>query len=123
MNFVVKYVKDLVSGISLVKGEKTSDDDIRLLVEYALDMRYVRANNGVSYWYYVVEKRFVDASKKLLRQNGVRVSYHQSYLYSDVLRVSRKHLDKKQKAKDFIKELMEQREIWEKNYAVSVRSK
>lgn len=123
MNFVVKYVKDLVSGISLVKGGKTSDDDIRLLVEYALDMRYVRANNGVSYWYYVVEKRFVDASKKLLRQNGVRVSYHQSYLYSDVLRVSRKHLDKKQKAKDFIKELMEQREIWEKNYAVSVRSK
>lgn len=123
MNFVVKYVKDLVSGISLVKGEKTSDDDIRLLVEYALDMRYVRANNGVSYWYYVVEKRFVDASKKLLRQNGVRVSYHQSYLYSDVLRVSRKHLDKKQKAKDFIKELMEQREIWEKDYAVSVRSK
>lgn len=123
MNFVVKYVKDLVSGISLVKGEKTSDDDIRLLVEYALDMRYVRANNGVSYWYYVVEKRFVDASKKLLRQNGVRVSYHQSYLYGDVLRVSRKHLDKKQKAKDFVKELMEQREIWEKNYAVSVRSK
>ena len=123
MNFVVKYVKDLVSGISLVKGGKTSDDDIRLLVEYALDMRYVRANNGVSYWYYVVEKRFVDASKKLLRQNGVRVSYHQSYLYSDVLRVSRKHLDKKQKAKDFVKELMRQREIWEKDYAVSIRSK
>lgn len=123
MNFVVKYVKDLVSGISLVKGGKTSDDDIRLLVEYALDMRYVRANNGLSYWYYVVEKRFVDKSKKLLRQNGVRVSYHQSYLYGDVLRVSRKHLDKKQKAKDFVKELMGQRKIWEKDYLVSVRSK
>lgn len=123
MNFVVKYVKDLVSGISLVKGGKTSDDDIRLLVEYALDMCYVRANNGLSYWYYVVEKRFVDKSKKLLRQNGVRVSYHQSYLYGDVLRVSRKHLDKKQKAKDFVKELMGQRKIWEKDYLVSVRSK
>ncbi len=123
MNFVVKYVKDLVSGFSQLKAGKLSENDVNFLVECALDMRYVRANNGLSYWYYVADKRFIDASRKLLRHNGVRVSYHQSYLYGDVLRVSRKRLEKRQQAKDFVKSLMEQREIFENNCIVSIKSK
>lgn len=120
---VVEYVKDLVSGICPVKKSETSEADIEFLAGFAVDMQYVSARNGWLYWYYMPDKRFIDEAKKLLRKNGLRVSYHQSYLYGDVLRVPKKKLDKNQQAKEFVKTLMNCKADLENVPLISVKSK
>ena len=120
---VVEYVKDLVSGICPVKKSETSEADVEFLARFAVDMQYVSARNGWSYWYYMADKRFIDEAKKLLRKNGLRVSYHKSYLYGDVLRVPKKKLYRNQQAKEFVKTLMNCKANLENVPLNSVKSK
>lgn len=114
MNVIVEYVKDLTSALLPVHKRNATSKDADLLVEMALDMQYIVAKNGVTYWYYFVDEMFLSDARNLLRQNGLKPRFHNSKFYMGgvpVLRIRKSNLEKDIEAKNFVASLMQKRKM------------
>lgn len=114
MNVIVEYVKDLTSALLPVHRGNATSNDADLLVEMALDMQYIVAKNGVTYWYYFVDEMFLSDARNLLRQNGLKPRFHNSKFYMGgvpVLRIRKSNLEKDIEAKNFVASLMKKRKM------------
>lgn len=114
MNVIVEYVKDLTFALLPVHRGNATSNDADLLVEMALDMQYIVAQNGVTYWYYIVDEMFLSDARNLLRQNGLKPRFHKSKFYMGgvpVLRIRKSNLEKDIEAKNFVASLMKKRKM------------
>lgn len=89
----VEYVKNLFTPRATPRTDLDADMDAKLLSLMASDAKYIRARNGVKYYYYFpLSADDISVAKMIMKRNGIKVRTHVSrynYYPMQVLRALR----------------------------------
>lgn len=76
----VEYIKNLFTPRVVPHNEFDADADAKLLSLMASDAKYMRARNGVKYYYYFpVNADDINVAKMIMKRNGIKVRTHVSH--------------------------------------------
>lgn len=106
----IEYIKDFFSGKKVSNTPNPfKEEDIDLLVEMRIDARYLKAKNGIRYFYYRINDDYnIDVAKFLMQRNGLNARTHKSSYYTwkpTILRIPKREIDKSKEKKEFIEKI------------------
>lgn len=107
MNFF-EIVKDYFSSSRCAKFANPVED-AKVLSAIAKESIYLKASNGVQYYYYFPQdKKNIYIAKYLMVRNGVKVKVHNSkyyYVKHKALRIPRSKLERNSRIKNFVESI------------------
>lgn len=124
-NTVVEYVKNLFPGRAPALPVANMQSDAEIIAHLSYHKFYTTARNGIGYLYCVVFPDDIGTVMNLFNRNGVKCEKHLSRYDCRgshwVVRIRKSFLQNNEKAKDFVKLVIEtnasgKKNTWLENY-------